>query len=195
MKTDIKKDLKYYLSLPYTVILRPDEESVWVAKIEELDGCVAHGTTQAEAITILDEIKVAWLEEALEIGDSIPEPVNLEGLPSGKWLQRVPRSLHKKLTRLATAEEVSLNQLVTAILAEAVGTKMEATRAASPAPDAWVSRGVFISHTKDDWEIHQPTATSMLDFVEALDFARSLESKETKSERIHATKKEHAYNA
>lgn len=50
-----------------------------------------------------------------------PEPAR--ELPSGKWVQRVPRSLHLELTRLAKIEGVSLNQLVVAILAEAVGGK------------------------------------------------------------------------
>ncbi len=43
--------------------------------------------------------------------------------PSGKWVQRVPRSLYLKLTVLAKAEGVSLNQFVTAVLAEAAGKK------------------------------------------------------------------------
>ena len=44
-----------------------------------------------------------------------------EDLPSGKWLQRVPRTLHLKLSALAKREGISLNQLVVSILAEAVG--------------------------------------------------------------------------
>jgi hypothetical protein len=35
----------------------------------------------------------------------------------------VPRSLHKKLVDLAARENVSLNQLVTSLLAESVGTR------------------------------------------------------------------------
>jgi antitoxin HicB len=44
-------------------------------------------------------------------------------LPSGKWVQRVPRSLHLKLILLARAEGVSLNHLVVSFLAEMVGRK------------------------------------------------------------------------
>lgn len=50
-------------------------------------------------------------------------PALSEDLPSGKWLQRVPRTLHRDLIRLAERERVSLNQLVTSLLSEAVGAR------------------------------------------------------------------------
>jgi antitoxin HicB len=117
------RNLDYYRSLPYGITLRKDEEGDWVARIEELPGCTAHGGTQAEALEKLEEVKTAWIEDAIESGDGIPEPKASEELPSGKWLQRVPKSLHKSLTEMAKTEGVSLNQFVTTILAEAVGTQ------------------------------------------------------------------------
>jgi antitoxin HicB len=122
------KNLDYYRSLPYGITLRKDEEDDWVARVEELPGCTAHGGTQAEALEKLDEVKTAWIEDAIESGDRIPEPKIEEGLPSGKWLQRVPRSLHKGLSEMAQREGVSLNQFVTTVLAEALGAR----RAAAP---------------------------------------------------------------
>jgi antitoxin HicB len=117
------KNLDYYRSLPYGITLRKDEEGDWVARVEELPGCTAHGGSQTEALGKLEEVKTAWVEDAIESGDEIPEPKASEELPSGKWLQRVPRSLHKSLTEMAKTENVSLNQFVTSILAEAVGTQ------------------------------------------------------------------------
>jgi antitoxin HicB len=117
------KNLQYYLELPYTVIMRRDEEGDFVAKIDELPGCAAHGTTPQEAFEALEEAKQLWITDCLESGDSIPEPVSEKALPSGKWVQRVPKTLHQKLVSLAKRENVSLNQLVTFILAEAIGTK------------------------------------------------------------------------
>src|SRR5437763_4618014 len=128
MKTDRLRRLNDYLKLPYTVVLRPDEDGVWIARVEELEGCVAHGSTQAEALAVVEEMKTAWIEDALEAGDPIPVPEQEENLPSGKWLQRVPRTLHKKLVDFAKKEQVSLNQLVTSMLAEAIGSKPEAKR-------------------------------------------------------------------
>jgi antitoxin HicB len=118
------KNLDYYRSLPYGITLRKDEEGDWVARVEELPGCTAHGGTQAEALGKLEEIKTAWIEDAIESGDvfGIPEP-KVSELPSGKWLQRVPRSLHKSLTDAAKREGVSLNQFVTTVLAEVIGER------------------------------------------------------------------------
>lgn len=50
-------------------------------------------------------------------------PALTEDLPSGRWVQRVPRTLHRDLIRLAERERVSLNQLVTSLLSEAVGAR------------------------------------------------------------------------
>ncbi|HEY7160250.1 MAG TPA: type II toxin-antitoxin system HicB family antitoxin [Acidobacteriota bacterium] len=117
------KDLKYYMSLPYTVILRLDDEGDYIARVDELQGCSAHGKTAQEALDNLQEVKELWVTDALENGESIPEPSSESPLPSGKWVQRVPRSLHGRLVAAAKREGVSLNQLVTSILAEAVGVR------------------------------------------------------------------------
>ena len=115
------KDLKYYLDLPYTKILRRDEEGEFVARIDELPGCVAHGKNEGEALERLKEVQALWITDSIESGDTVPEPE--ETLPSGKWVQRVPRSLHRKLVSFAKREGVSLNQLVSTILSEAVGVR------------------------------------------------------------------------
>jgi antitoxin HicB len=121
---EIVKNLDYYSTLPYGISLRRDEDGDWIARIEELSGCIAHGSSQAEALENIEDVKRVWIEDALEAGEAIPDPRDQAELPSGKWLQRVPRSLHKKVADLAEQEGVSLNQLVTSILAEAVGTRV-----------------------------------------------------------------------
>lgn len=114
------KDLAYYEALPYTVVIRKDEDGDFVARIQELPGCLADGDSEASAIEHLHGMRRLWIEDALTRGDAIPEPENQTDLPSGKWLQRVPRKLHLDLVRLAKHENVSLNQLVTSLLSEAV---------------------------------------------------------------------------
>lgn len=114
------RDIGYYLSLPYTTILKRDEDGDVVARIEELPGCMSHGSSEAEALANVSGLKELWLRDALESNEEIPEPQESEPLPSGKWLQRVPRSLHLQIALLARDEGVSLNQLVTSILAQQV---------------------------------------------------------------------------
>jgi antitoxin HicB len=117
------KDLNYYLSLPYTTVLRRDAEGDVVARVDELPGCIAHGKDNAEALSELESMKRLWIEDCLGSGQEVPEPQVEEPLPSGKWVQRVPRSLHAKLTGAAKQEGVSLNQLVTSILSERFGAR------------------------------------------------------------------------
>ena len=102
-------DLKYYMQLPYTVVLKPDEDGDYVARIDELEGCIAHGETPEAAFALSNEVKELWITDALQRGDAIPEPGIDEELPSGRWVQRVPRALHKQLVELAKKERTSLN--------------------------------------------------------------------------------------
>ena len=107
-----------YLELPYTIVLKRDEEGDWMATIAELDGCLAYGSDVAEATSRLKEVQRGWIELALEAGQDIPLPQSDEDLPSGKLLLRFPRHLHKKLILAAKAEGVSLNTFLIACLAE-----------------------------------------------------------------------------
>ena len=93
-KSEGVKDLDFYLSLPYTTVLRRDEAGDIVARINELPGCIADGKNEAEALTRLAEMKHLWLQDSIEAGDVVPEPEVEQPLPSGKWVQRVSRSLH-----------------------------------------------------------------------------------------------------
>ena len=66
------KDIEYYLSLRYKIVLVPEEDG-WGALIPELPGCVGGGETKAEALEMLEDAKRGWLLSALEHGDPIPE--------------------------------------------------------------------------------------------------------------------------
>jgi antitoxin HicB len=56
----------------------------------------------------------------MEDGQEIPEPRPVETC-SGKFIVRVPRSLHRELVEDAEREGVSLNMYVSTILGKAVG--------------------------------------------------------------------------
>ena len=146
------KDLDYYLALPYTKVLRRDSDGQYFAHIEELPGCVADAETEEDAIKAVDEVKRGWIEEALSAKKPIPEPVAEDMLPSGKWLQRVPRSLHLRLTRLAKIEGVSLNHLVATILAEASASR---TVKVQTATSSWTG---FVGHLEQQSEWHDDAA-------------------------------------
>jgi len=143
------KDLNYYLHLPYTITLRPDSDDGVVARVEELPGCSTDGATVSEAVEKLDDLKRAWIEDAIEAGHSVPEPSPEEELPSGKWVQRVPRSLHRRLSMAAKKEGVSLNTLVSTVLSEAMGVRAE--RKASVQSNAVSAVEIEVQDTLNLW--------------------------------------------
>jgi predicted RNase H-like HicB family nuclease len=70
----MKKDLAYYLSLPYALEVRLDEDGEWFSRVRELPGCMSQGETAEEAFCNLQEVLPLWLESAIESGYEIPEP-------------------------------------------------------------------------------------------------------------------------
>jgi len=110
----------YFMGLPYTFELRWDAEAGWFVRVKELPGCMSEGDTPEEAMEMIRDAMRGWIEVSLEEGDPIPEPRELDDY-SGKFVVRVPRSLHRELVERAEDEGVSLNQYVNVALARAVG--------------------------------------------------------------------------
>jgi predicted RNase H-like HicB family nuclease len=116
----VNKTAEYYASLPYTIELRNTPDEGWFARVRELPGCMSQGETADDAVANIQEAMHLWLEVSLEQGDAIPEPRSEEAY-SGKFVVRVPRSLHRDLAETAEREGVSLNQYINTALAQSVG--------------------------------------------------------------------------
>jgi predicted RNase H-like HicB family nuclease len=117
------QDATHFMSLPYTRVLTTDEDGTVIARIQELPGCTAHGANDAEAIENLRDVQLAWIEEAINNDIPIPQPSVDQDLPSGKWVQRVPKWLHARLVTAATEEGTSLNQFVSSLLSEGLALR------------------------------------------------------------------------
>jgi antitoxin HicB len=117
------KTIDEYLNLPYHIVLLPDYDEGgnvgWVAEVSELPGCISQGDTPDGAVRNLRDAMEGWLSVALEDGLEIPEPRQSDSY-SGRFVTRVPKSLHAELVLAAADEGVSLNQFVTGALAGAV---------------------------------------------------------------------------
>ena len=121
LKETAKKDLAYYMALPYTYTIVPDpDDGGFAIKVNELPGCMSQGDTLDEAMIRIREAMEGWLEVALEDSISIPEP-GVEDF-SGKFQVRVPKTIHAALAKRAEKEGVSLNLFVASTLAKAVGS-------------------------------------------------------------------------
>ena len=115
-----RKDLNYYLDLRYPITIHPDAEGGFVAEIEELPGCMTQAETLDGVFDAINEARRLWIETAYRDGQPIPLPRDTEQY-SGKLLTRMPRSLHRSLAQAAKLEGVSINQLVTGLLAYGIG--------------------------------------------------------------------------
>lgn len=113
----MKKNIEY----PFELRPLSDEEGGgWLVTYPDLPGCMSDGETSEEAMVNGKDALESWLKAAIETGREIPNPGDL---PSGKFIARVPRSLHARLSARAKQEGVSMNALVSSFLAESLGRR------------------------------------------------------------------------
>ena len=115
--------LEDYLALPYTIEVQKDEGenySGWFARVVELPGCMTQADTFAELSEMVQEAMALWIETALEDGETIPLPRSVDDF-SGRFVIRIPKSLHKELVEMAEREGVSLNTYVNVALGKTIG--------------------------------------------------------------------------
>jgi predicted RNase H-like HicB family nuclease len=101
-----------------------EEDQGYIALCSEFKHLSAFGGTPDEALRELDEVLEAALEIHAEEGWPIPRPEpppEPEGLPSGRFVTRLPKTLHARLIRQARREGVSQNQLVLSYVAAGLG--------------------------------------------------------------------------
>ena len=106
-------EVKDYIKLPYTRLVQEmNDESghyfyFWFL---ELDGCQSTGDTLEELYESLNEAMEGYIEIKLENNLPVPTPESAEKY-SGKFVVRLPKSLHQRLVIEADKEGISLNQL------------------------------------------------------------------------------------
>jgi antitoxin HicB len=106
----------------YSFAVRPlskEEGGGYLVEFPDIPGCMSDGETIEEAIANGREALRDCLEVLAESGRKAPK----RSVEAAQWRQRVPRTLYSKLKRHAEQEGVSINSLVTAIVAEAIGAK------------------------------------------------------------------------
>lgn len=112
--------------IDYPFEIRPlskDEGGGYAITYPDLPGCRSDGATPEEAIRNGRDALQSWLAVAQEFGDKVPGPF---AAVSGRFVQRVPRSLHAQLIAQAKAEGVSLNTLIVALVSQGLGLRADA---------------------------------------------------------------------
>ena len=100
-----------YIKLPYTRLVQEmyDESGhYYYGRILELDGCQSSGDTLEELYKNLNEAMEGYLEVKLENNLQIPLPNKVSDY-SGKFVIRLPKSLHQRLSIEAEQEGIRLN--------------------------------------------------------------------------------------
>jgi predicted RNase H-like HicB family nuclease len=58
------------------VILWSEEDKAFLADVPELQGCISHGATRAEALANVELMIAEWMMSAEQLGWKIPTPLN-----------------------------------------------------------------------------------------------------------------------
>ena len=110
-------------NIEYPFEIRPlskDEGGGYSITFPDLPGCRSDGATPEDAIENGRDALASWLAVAKEYDDRVPMPFSSA---SGRFVQRVPRSLHAQLVAQAETEGVSLNTLVVSLVSQGLGRR------------------------------------------------------------------------
>ena len=117
-RDDLKLDQYRFTVRPMT-----DEEGTgYLIEFPDVPLCMSDGATVEEAIVNGRDALKCCLLTMKEFGDPIPKPGS-SGVASGQFRLPIPKTVHARLTSRAEQEGVSLNTLVTAMIAEGLGKR------------------------------------------------------------------------
>jgi antitoxin HicB len=124
----------------YAHIVRPltdDEGGGFLITFPDLPGCMSDGETIEDAIANGRDAFLGWVAIQADLKREVPKPQwrpeEDKTMPlsvSGKFIQRLPKTVHAKLVKRAKHEGVSLNSLVLAFIAEGLGRREGKDKAA-----------------------------------------------------------------
>ncbi|HZF12052.1 MAG TPA: type II toxin-antitoxin system HicB family antitoxin [Thermoanaerobaculia bacterium] len=110
----------------YEIDLVPNEHGGYYARVPDFPTIFTGGRTPDEAMQNALAAIELMLEEQHDRGLPIPSPLVSF---SGQFNVRIPRTLHRELVRRAEVQGVSLNALVSFLLAQVTGLESEARSA------------------------------------------------------------------
>jgi predicted RNase H-like HicB family nuclease len=106
--------------------LTAEEGGGFAITFPDLPGCMSDGETIEDAIQNGREAFEAWVSAVMDCKRPVPppsaRPSELADV-SGKFVQRIPKSLHARLQSRARQEGVSINTLAVSYIAEGLARK------------------------------------------------------------------------
>jgi antitoxin HicB len=110
----------------YEIDVVPNEHGGYYARVPDFPAIFTGGSTPDEAMKNALEAIELMIEEQRDRGLPIPSPLVSF---SGRFNVRIPRALHRELVRRAEIQGVSLNALVSYLLAQVTGLEAESRSA------------------------------------------------------------------
>ena len=115
-----KKNLDYYVNLPYTYIIEwSDVDKCFLGSIAELERNMTCGQTHEEVLINLKEALISYITTSLENNMEIPEPLNIKDF-KGNITYRTSKERHYQLAKQAKLHGKSINTFID----EAIGEKL-----------------------------------------------------------------------
>ncbi|MDE3165141.1 MAG: type II toxin-antitoxin system HicB family antitoxin [Acidobacteriota bacterium] len=116
-------DLARIDKYPFTIRpLAEEDGGGYLIEYPDLPGCHSDGETPEQAIANGRDAVRSYLLSCRKHRDPAPKPGSLAS-SSGQFRVRMPRTLHARLVAQAEREGVSLNMLVVAAAAQALGQR------------------------------------------------------------------------
>lgn len=100
--------------------LSAEEGGGFLVSFPDFAECISDGETVEEAMTNGRDALKATIAALIAKKMTVPSP-NSGGVASGKFVARVPKTVHAQLATRARAEGVSLNALVLTFIAQGLG--------------------------------------------------------------------------
>ena len=117
----IKKNLDYYINLPYTYIIEwSDIDGCFLGSIAELERNMTYGKTREEVLSNLKEALISYVTTSFENKMDIPEPLKIKDF-KGNITYRTSKERHYKLAKQAKLYGKSINALIDEIIGEKLG--------------------------------------------------------------------------
>ncbi|MBC7648694.1 MAG: type II toxin-antitoxin system HicB family antitoxin [Vitreoscilla sp.] len=112
---------KLLLDYPFEIkALSTEDGGGFLISYPDFAECISDGETVAEAITNGADALHATIATLKARKLPVPQPGS-GGVASGKFVARVPKTVHAQLTMRAKSEGVSLNALVLTFIAQGLG--------------------------------------------------------------------------
>ena len=108
----VKKNLDYYLNLPYTYIIEWSEaDGCFLGSIVELERNMTCGKTREDVLSNLKEALASYVTASFENNMNIPEPLKINDF-KGNITYRTSKERHYRLAKQAKLYGKSINAII-----------------------------------------------------------------------------------